>query len=340
MTRRVLAWATRPRSGRDSCSAGQTPNRSAVAIASPVLNSRTGTFISITDSAANELVGIQATISARPRHAINTPSTAPATGDHHRLGQELLDDADPPRAERGADGELLLPVRAANQQQDRDVGAADEQQRRDRAQQQEEPRPHRPGIHLDDAAQVDAELIGIARRRLGGELLEDRLQLGVGLRGGDAGPDLQGGAVIDVGLCPDLERHVDIRFAPAEPRRHHADDLIVLAHELNRPPDHRRIAGVVALPELIAEHDDADRILPRRRIGGDQPAPEHRRRAPVIGRVGRDVGGDDVFGDIAVGGGEIPAVLPDDAFDGARLPQLIELQRRSCPDSGSGPPCP
>ena len=35
--------------------------------------------------------------------------------------------------------------------------------------------------------------------------------------------------------------------------------------------------------------------------------------------------GGDVFGDVAVGGGEIPAVLPDDAFDGARLPQLIEL---------------
>ena len=47
-------------------------------MASAVLNSRTGTFISITDSAANELVGTQATISPSARHAISTPSSAPA----------------------------------------------------------------------------------------------------------------------------------------------------------------------------------------------------------------------------------------------------------------------
>ena len=129
-----------------------------------------------------------------------------------------------------------------------------------------------------------------------------------------------------LGSEPDLERQVDIRFAPAEPRRHHADDLIVLAHELNGAPDDRRIAGVVALPELVAEHDDALRLLPRRRVRRDQPAPQHRRRAPVIRRVRGDVRGDDVFRDIAVGGREVPAVLADDAFDRARLPQLIELR--------------
>ena len=54
------------------------PNTIAVITASPVLNSRTGTFIAITDSAANELVGIQATMSARPFHAIAMPRAAPA----------------------------------------------------------------------------------------------------------------------------------------------------------------------------------------------------------------------------------------------------------------------
>ena len=77
ITRRALACATRPRSGRESWSAGQTPNTIAVTTARAVLNSRTGRFISMTDSAANELVGTQATISARPFHAINTPSAAP-----------------------------------------------------------------------------------------------------------------------------------------------------------------------------------------------------------------------------------------------------------------------
>ncbi len=78
-TRRALACATRPRSGRESWSAGHTPKTMAVTTARAVLKSSTGTFISMTDSAANELVGIQATMSARPFHAINTPNAVPAT---------------------------------------------------------------------------------------------------------------------------------------------------------------------------------------------------------------------------------------------------------------------
>src|ERR671934_130294 len=44
----------------------------------------------------------------------------------------------PARAERGTDRHLLLPRRAAGEQQVRDVGAADEQHQRDRAEQHEE----------------------------------------------------------------------------------------------------------------------------------------------------------------------------------------------------------
>ena len=70
-----------------------------------VLNNRTGMFISITDSAANELVGSQATISASPFQPIDTPSTAPMHGDRQRLRQQLLHDSDcarrqEPRARR------------------------------------------------------------------------------------------------------------------------------------------------------------------------------------------------------------------------------------------------
>ena len=101
-----------------------------------MLNSSTGRFISMTDSAANELVGTQATISARPFQAMNNPTTAPADGDRQRLGQQLPHDADPSGAERRAHGELLLAVRPAHEQQDRDVGAAHEQQRRHGAEQQ------------------------------------------------------------------------------------------------------------------------------------------------------------------------------------------------------------
>ena len=44
-----------------------------------------------------------------------------------------------------------------------------------------------------------------------------------------------------------------------------------------------------------------------------------------FGALGEMYGGDDVFRNVAVGGGEVPAVLGDDALEGARLPQLLEL---------------
>jgi hypothetical protein len=81
---------------------------------------------------------------------------------------------------------------------------------------------------------VHTELIGIPRRRLLRELLEDGLQIRVGVSDRHARADPEIDAVIDVGLEPDLQRNVDIRSTPAEPRRHHADDLIVLANELDR----------------------------------------------------------------------------------------------------------
>ena len=117
-----------------AAAAGHTPKISAVTIASAVLKSRTGTFISITDSAANEFVGSQATISARPFQAISIPSAVPARAIASGFGQQLPHDAEPAGAQRGADGELLLAMRAAHEQQDRHVGAADEQQRRHRRQ--------------------------------------------------------------------------------------------------------------------------------------------------------------------------------------------------------------
>ena len=46
----------------------------------------------------------------------------------------------------------------------------------------------------------------------------------------------------------------------------------------------------------------------------------------MIRRVRRDVRRDDIFGDVAVGRREVPAVLADDALDRPCLSQLIELR--------------
>jgi hypothetical protein len=101
--------------------------------------------------------------------------------------------------------------------------------------------------------------------------------------------------------------------------------LIVLANELERAADYPGIARVIPLPELGAEHDDSHRILAGRSIRWDEPPAQKRWNAPVVRRVRRDVRRDDILGDITVGRGEVPPVLPDDALDGPRLAQLLEL---------------
>ena len=272
MTRRVLICATRPRSGRDSCRAGHTPNTSG-GHHSQGRAEKQHRQIHLDDRFGRKRVR---------RHPRNDEGKA-FPGDQHaedrtgdsdrqRFRQQLLHDPEPCSSERRADRELLLPVRAAYKEQDRHVGAADEQQRRDGAQQQKELGPHRSRIQLDDAAEVDLKRVRVASLLVLCEFLQNRLQLGVGFRRRHARADLQGRAEGNVGIGHDLERDVDVGFAPAKPRGHHADDLIVLANELDRTADHCRVSRVIALPELVAEHHDPRRILTQRRIGRNQPS--------------------------------------------------------------------
>jgi hypothetical protein len=90
-------------------------------------------------------------------------------------------------------------------------------------------------------------------------------------------------------------------------------------------PDDGRIAVEVSLPEPVTQHNYAFRFLPGRRIGWNQPAPQQRGHRPVVGSVGRDITSHDIFRKVAIGGGEIPSILPDGAFDGLRLPNLFQL---------------
>ena len=184
------------------------------------------------------------------------------------------------------------------------------------------------------------ERIGVAPGRLLREPLQDRLQVGVGVGDRDARFDAEVDAVVDVRLELDRQRRVEVGLAPPEARRHDAHDLVVLPDELNRPPHHTRIAGVVPLPELVPEDDDAFGVAALRRIGRDEPSPHQRLVAPVVRRVGRDVRGDDVFRNVAVGGGEVPAVLGDDALERARLPQLLQLGAAQARHPASGLPRP
>ena len=173
---------------------------------------------------------------------------------------------------RPAHRKFLLAVRATDEQQDRDVGTAHQQERCDRTQQEKEPWAHRPREQFDDAAELNAKRVGYRPGVCCGELLQDGLQFGIGLGDRHARADLERHAVVDVGLEPDFERHVNVRFPPAKSRRHHSDDLIVLANELQRPADHGGVARVIPLPELIAQRHDARRVL----TGGASAGISHR----------------------------------------------------------------
>ena len=143
-----------------------------VSTARAVLKIKTGMFISMTDSAANELVGTHAMMKSSPFHAIATPSTAPTKREAERLGEQLAHDSATCGAERSPNGELLLAMRAADEQENRDVRAANEQQRDHGAKQQHQLGRHRPGVQLDDAPQLNLELVRVALGSRFRELLE------------------------------------------------------------------------------------------------------------------------------------------------------------------------
>src|SRR5262249_27293157 len=131
---------------------------------------------------------------------------------------------------------------------------------------------------------------------------------------------------INVGIWREFEREIDLRFAPFEPGWHHANDLVGLVNELNRAAYDVGVAPVIALPKFVSNGHDRLRILTVGSVRWDEPAAHHRGATRMAGSVGGDVGSLDIFGEIAVGGGEVPSVEPGYAFDRLGLPNLFDLR--------------
>src|SRR5216683_7907665 len=131
---------------------------------------------------------------------------------------------------------------------------------------------------------------------------------------------------MDVRVLGYFQREIHVRRAPFETRWHYADDLVRLVNKLDGAADDVRVAHEIALPELIRQHHHRLRLLPRRRVGRNQPAPHQRANAPVIGRIRGNVHGLNIFGEIAIGGGEIPPVHGGDIFERLGLAKLINLR--------------
>ena len=135
-----------------------------------------------------------------PTMAMPRPIDAAGEREQQALDQQLPDDAPARRAHRVAHRHLARPRRRARQQQVGDVGAGDEQHEADRAHQRQEDDADRAGVEalverLDDA---DGQLL-VAGRVGRGQPLDDAVELGLRLRGRDAGlQPREDGQVADV----------------------------------------------------------------------------------------------------------------------------------------------
>ncbi len=173
--------------------------------------------------------------------------------------------------------------------------------------------------------QRDVERSRKMRRRVLGELLEQRLQLGIG--GGAAGARFEPQVCAEFRrrIVIQLERQVDIPIAPGEARWHHADYGVGLVDKLQRTTHHLRVGGVMSLPILKAEHHHRLRILAERRIGRDEAAADQRRHAEMGGGIGCQIVRGHIFRKIFIGGGEVPPILAHHAFNRSGLAELTNL---------------
>src|SRR6516225_4992577 len=127
------------------------------------------------------------------------------------------------------------------------------------------------------------------------------------------------------GIGSEFERQVDITITPSETRLCHADNRVVLVNQLNGLPNHIGIAVVMALPELVTEHDYGLRILTFRSVRRDQAPPYQGWHAEVIEAVPGEINCVHIFRKVAAGGGKVPAIFSDGAFHRLRLSILLVL---------------
>ena len=224
--------------------------------------------------------------------------------DHDRLGQQLPDDAEAPRAESGADGDFAVADRGAGEQQVRDVRTGDQQHQRHRAHHHEHDqlrliRQHPVADRADQHGPVAVHRI--RRRQAPGDAVDVRRHLVDRDAGLQAREQLHAAVVARGLLAVFGERHPEtLLFRKGKFRRHHADDRVRAAVDADRAPHHAGIAVVARIPDLVAEHHHglgARTIVLRtevaaedRRLSDQLEEVPGDRRAVVALRLGRTVG--------------------------------------------------
>ena len=202
--------------------------------------------------------------SSRSRPYSDEQAERPA-GDRHEaaLDQELADETTAPAAERRTDAQLVLPGRAARDEQVRDVDAGDQEETADRAEQDEQRESHGGDQLRGERRRADAD-VRVRLRILALEPRADGLHLGPGRCQRHARPqpshaeEARMVAAIEqvrVVRDPQADRHEDVVVAAEIPkaRRQHADDRVARSIEGDRTAQGGRVAAEAILPERVAD---------------------------------------------------------------------------------------
>ena len=156
-------WAFRPpalsdvlRSTRAARNAGARPNSRPVRIDTPNVKARTVPSSAIASS-RGMLPGLIVADHLQRELRDDETRRAAEEPEQQALRQQLSRQSLPARAERGPDGNLLLPAGRAREQQVGDVGARDEEHERHRSQQHQHRQPDVADDGFDERNDVDRE---------------------------------------------------------------------------------------------------------------------------------------------------------------------------------------
>ena len=183
-------------------------------------------------------------MAASPRTAAaasRVPSAPPQSGEDHAFGEQLAHEVAAAGAQRGADGHLAAARGGARDQQAGHIGAGDQHDEAHRHHQHQQGRAY--AAHHAVLQQVGVDAHGVVGRGiLLLEALRDGVEVGAG--GGQRDVGLQAGEDMEAGARSAIEElaaglaergedlALEVRVGVAEAGRHHADDGVRLAIEI------------------------------------------------------------------------------------------------------------
>ena len=230
---------------------------------------------------------------ARPTASGHQAQDRSEERQHEGLGEELQEDPAPAGAQGRAKRDLALARRASHQQEVGHVGAGDEQQEEHAGQDHQQGAAHALRDVLEEGHDLGAPAL-VGGGALDGELRGDPRQLVCRLLEGRSGTQARDrgerASPAPGRVAGDQERlpELGLRLREGEGCGHHPDHLAADSVQGDTPSDDPRVGCETALPEAVAQDDDA--LVARLRLFGTEDATPGRGDAEDLEVLGRDQG--------------------------------------------------